>query len=601
LYLGLFDFNCDSMAVSVICSISAGKRAAGKRPALKFAHSLKNFDWRLKMNIKSLLIGSAAALAAVSGAQAADAIVAAEPEPMEYVRVCDAFGKGFFYMPGTETCLKFDGYVRFQTDFGRRKAGDSDWDSFTRAQFNIDTRTDTELGALRGYIGFRGDADQDSSRGVVVDQAFIELSGLKVGFYYNWWDDGLAGEYDQLSSNKTRLNAVRYTYDAGSFYAGVAVEELEGVIAGNDADIAATVTSGRVSGGYTAINKKNNLGVAQGNWTTANGKSATDNNVGISAIIGGKFGAVKANILGGYDTNAENGAIRAIVTADLGPGTFGLAGAWASGANAYYCQRRSKSRPRGGAKVGHYGAGLRPPGGRSPSGGLRPARHFFRSVSTGLSGAALSETIAVAVHLEDVDMVGDAIEQCAGQTFGSQGFRPFIKREIAGDHSGAALVALRDQLEQQFGAGLGQRHEAQFIDDQQLVGGHLLLESEKTPLITRLHHLADQRGRRGEAHGQALLASCQAKAERDMCFARAAGTERNDILPPLDPFASCQFQHLHLVELGDGGEVEAVEAFDDGEFRRLDAALDLAAIAFDHLPLAKSEEVSDMIDALGGA
>lgn len=76
--------------------------------------------------------------------------------------------------------------------------------------------------------------------------------------------------------------------------------------------------------------------MAQGNWTTANGKSATDNNVGISAIIGGTFGAIKANILGGYDTNAENGAIRAIVTADLGPGTFGLAGAWASGANAYY-------------------------------------------------------------------------------------------------------------------------------------------------------------------------------------------------------------------------------------------------------------------------
>ena len=278
------------------------------------------------MNIKSLLIGSAAALAAVSGAKAADAIVAAEPEAMEYVRVCDAFGTGFFYIPGTETCLKFDGYVRFQTDFGRRKAGDSDWDSFTRAQFNIDTRTDTELGALRGYIGFRGDADQDSSRGVVVDQAVIELSGLKVGFYYNWWDDGLAGEYDQLSSNKTRLNAIRYTYDAGSFYVGVAVEELEGIIAGNDVD----------GTGYTAINKTNNLGVAQANWTAANGKLATDNNVGISGIIGAKVGGVKANILGGYDTNAENGAIRAILTADLGPGTFGLAGAWASGANAYY-------------------------------------------------------------------------------------------------------------------------------------------------------------------------------------------------------------------------------------------------------------------------
>lgn len=76
------------------------------------------------MNIKSLLIGSAAALVAVSGAQAADAIVAAEPEPLEYVRVCDAFGTGFFYIPGTETCLKFGGYIRFEARAGsesRRK------------------------------------------------------------------------------------------------------------------------------------------------------------------------------------------------------------------------------------------------------------------------------------------------------------------------------------------------------------------------------------------------------------------------------------------------------------------------------------------------
>ncbi|KJF69459.1 MULTISPECIES: porin [Rhizobium] len=260
------------------------------------------------MNIKSLLIGSAAALAAVSGAHAADAIVAAEPEPLEYVRVCDAFGTGFFYIPGTETCLKFDGYIRFQTDFGRNKSGTSDWDSFTRAQFNIDTRTDTELGALRGYIGFRGQADNDSNRGVVVDQAFIELGGLKVGYYYNWWDDGLSGEVDSLSSNATRLNAIRYTYDAGSFYAGVAVEELEGLRSGSN------ISNDIVKGG----------------------SFENPNNVGISAIVGAKFGAVSANVLGGYDTDQEEGAIRAIVTADIGPGTLGLSGVWASGANSYY-------------------------------------------------------------------------------------------------------------------------------------------------------------------------------------------------------------------------------------------------------------------------
>ena len=58
------------------------------------------------MKLKSLLFGSAAALVAVSGARAADAVVIPEPEAVEYVRVCDAAGTGYFYIPGTETCLK---------------------------------------------------------------------------------------------------------------------------------------------------------------------------------------------------------------------------------------------------------------------------------------------------------------------------------------------------------------------------------------------------------------------------------------------------------------------------------------------------------------
>ncbi|MGN8172542.1 porin [Rhizobiales bacterium] len=259
------------------------------------------------MNIKSLLIGSAAALAAVSGAKAADAIVAAEPEPLEYVRVCDAFGAGFFYIPGTETCLKFGGYVRFQTNFqrgdgttaGTSNGGTSDWDAFTRAQFEVDTRTDTELGALRGFIGFRGNADNGSSASssVFVDQAFIELGGLKVGKFYNWWDDGLSGETDLLSSN-TLFNSVRYSYDAGSFYAGLSVDELEGISFAGD--------------------------------------TTTDNNVGISAAVGTKLGGAALQLVGGYDIDREDGAVRLIATADVGPGTLGLSGVWASGVNSYY-------------------------------------------------------------------------------------------------------------------------------------------------------------------------------------------------------------------------------------------------------------------------
>ncbi|MBD8685967.1 MULTISPECIES: porin [unclassified Rhizobium] len=278
------------------------------------------------MNIKSLLIGSAAALAAVSGAQAADAIVAAEPEALEYVRVCDAFGTGFFYIPGTETCLKFGGYVRFQTDvnrgtgFGVNTNGrTSDWDSFTRAQFEVDTRTDTELGALRGFIGFRGNADggSASSSSVFVDQAFIELGGLKVGKFYNWWDDGLSGEADVLSTNAL-FNSIRYTYDAGSFWAGVSVDELEGT--GSQ--------FATLDGTTTTI----------GGVTFANVTSEPDNNVGVSAGMGTKLGGATLALIGGYDVDQEEGAVRLIGTAEIGPGTLGLAGVWASGANAYYAE-----------------------------------------------------------------------------------------------------------------------------------------------------------------------------------------------------------------------------------------------------------------------
>ena len=63
------------------------------------------------MNIKTLLLGTAAALAVGGVAQAADLAVAVSP--VEYVKVCDAFGSGYQYIPGTDTCLKISGYVKF--------------------------------------------------------------------------------------------------------------------------------------------------------------------------------------------------------------------------------------------------------------------------------------------------------------------------------------------------------------------------------------------------------------------------------------------------------------------------------------------------------
>src|SRR5688500_7370346 len=104
------------------------------------------------MNIKSLLLGSAAALVAVSGARAADAVVIAEPEPVEYVRVCDVYGTGFYYMPGTETCLKVSGYVRYDIGvgdlFGLQDVLDKE--DFSNGEFNTnDTYYKRARAALR--------------------------------------------------------------------------------------------------------------------------------------------------------------------------------------------------------------------------------------------------------------------------------------------------------------------------------------------------------------------------------------------------------------------------------------------------------------------
>ena len=65
--------------------------------------------------VKSLLLGTAAGLVAVAGAQAADLPVKAKP--VQYVKICSLYGAGFYYIPGTDTCLKVGGEVRVEADF----------------------------------------------------------------------------------------------------------------------------------------------------------------------------------------------------------------------------------------------------------------------------------------------------------------------------------------------------------------------------------------------------------------------------------------------------------------------------------------------------
>jgi hypothetical protein len=149
------------------------------------------------MKIKSLLLGSAAAMAAVSGARAADAVMMAQPEPVEYVRVCDAYGSGFYYIPGTETCIKFSGLVRYQIAVSSEdNMGPEDaaprtirltgqgWDKSTRARLNVDVRSDTEWGTLRGYFRWQSNFNAlTGDNGVGTEKVLVELGGFRAGYY----------------------------------------------------------------------------------------------------------------------------------------------------------------------------------------------------------------------------------------------------------------------------------------------------------------------------------------------------------------------------------------------------------------------------------
>jgi len=214
------------------------------------------------MNIKSLLLGSAAALVAVSGARAADAVVVAEPEPVEYVRVCDVYGTSFYYIPGTEICLKVGGYVRYDIGAGElfgdiSSEGDDTWHKRGRFALRMDARTETELGTLQGMVQANFDWTTSSATGFIdpvtgllvgtpstvsdgqsIERAWVKLGGFMIGV-----EDSLFVTFDGYASGVVndglipygpfKTHQISYTFDAGNGFSAMA-----GVEEGNNGDSA---------------------------------------------------------------------------------------------------------------------------------------------------------------------------------------------------------------------------------------------------------------------------------------------------------------------------------------------------------------------------
>ena len=210
--------------------------------------------------VKSLILGSAAGLLAMSGAQAADLPVKAKA--VEYVRICSLYGAGFFYIPGTDTCIKLGGYLRVDTTFNGSIYGQPAWSgdlgqqnryrdyfaSRSRMALTIDTRTATEYGVVRTFgqgdfqfstlgsntfnpntinqvspIGSANLLDTAGGGYVAVEMVFIQFAGFTFGksasAYATPWhgypgnnNSFLLGGHDTV----TGVNNIQYTAELGN-------------------------------------------------------------------------------------------------------------------------------------------------------------------------------------------------------------------------------------------------------------------------------------------------------------------------------------------------------------------------------------------------
>jgi hypothetical protein len=157
--------------------------------------------FEMKM-MNNLLLGSAAGLVAITGAQAADLPVKAKP--VEYVKICSLYGVGFYYIPGTDMCLKIGGYVRAEYAYGDngsitwgwananrndRTTNNSTWRA--RGYITADARNQSEYGTVRGYIAVGVNSNDTSgitATSFNANRAFIQWAGFTFGLAQSFYD-----------------------------------------------------------------------------------------------------------------------------------------------------------------------------------------------------------------------------------------------------------------------------------------------------------------------------------------------------------------------------------------------------------------------------
>ena len=260
-------------------------------------------------HFKLVLLGSAAALTGIAfalGARAAD-LPQRQAAPIEYIRICDAYGASFFYIPGTETCLQvggmalaelrsFDpsfsivgplfygngaphlgaGFVPLPSQYSNARSRDAT-DFAALGRVELDARTQSPFGTLRSFIrvnsfyGSNGSAalgslgsqattfnttagTSASRETTLVSRAFVQFVGLTAGrtqSMFDFYADAI--NFKSLRGSNAIVTLFAYTATLGNGFSGtVSFEDQPDRRAAIGSTIASTTAAPIIVGGISA-------------------------------------------------------------------------------------------------------------------------------------------------------------------------------------------------------------------------------------------------------------------------------------------------------------------------------------------------------------
>ncbi|HZT25624.1 MAG TPA: porin [Pseudolabrys sp.] len=126
-------------------------------------------------------------------------------QPVQYVKICSLYGVGFYYIPGTDMCLKMGGWVRAEYAYGDN--GNMTWGPYNANANNrgtsnstfracgyitADARNQTAYGTVRSYIAVglsTSNIGLDSASNTFnANRAFIQWAGFTFGIAQSFFD-----------------------------------------------------------------------------------------------------------------------------------------------------------------------------------------------------------------------------------------------------------------------------------------------------------------------------------------------------------------------------------------------------------------------------